>query len=114
MAIIIRTSNPQDLLYKLNVAISEERIKTWLVDEDGDYSATPDKWKYKAWFRPCCINKEEALLTFGIVKSMEYTLTCEIYGVYHGRFIATLLSHFDEMINHIEITPYLDHRYDIF
>lgn len=113
MAIIIRTSNPQTLLQNLNVAISEERIRTWLVDVDGDYSATPDKWKYKAWFRPV-IKSDESLLVFGIVKSMEYTLTCEIYGVYHGRFIATLLSHFDEIISHIEITPNLDHRYDIF
>lgn len=114
MAIIIKTSNPEVLLQKLKVAISKEHIKTWLVDEDGDYSATPDKWKYKAWFRPRKINKEEELLIFGIVKSMEYTLTCEIYGVYHGRFIATLLSHFDDIISHIEITPNLDQRYDIF
>lgn len=114
MAIIIKTSNPKELINNLNLAISEERIRTWLVDEDGDYSATPDKWKYKAWFRPHYDENNKSLIAFGLVKSMEYTLTCEIYGVYHGRFIATLLSHFDELIRHIEITPYLDSNYDVF
>ena len=113
MAILIRTTNPQDFIDKLNHAILEKRIRTWMVDADGDYTAAPEKWKYRAWFRPYC-NKSESLLAFGIVKSMEYTLTCEVYGVYHGRFIATLLSHFDELSNHIEITPSFDQKYDVF
>ncbi len=39
-------------------------------------------------------------------------MTKEIYGVYHGRFIATLLSHFDTEIEEIQPTTLLKNGID--
>ena len=39
-------------------------------------------------------------------------MTRELYGVYHGRFVATLLSHFDLDIIDINVTPLLT-EYDV-
>lgn len=40
-------------------------------------------------------------------------MTRQLYGVYHGRFVATLLSHFDFMIDNVEISPLMVEGYDI-
>lgn len=106
MAIIIKTENPKQLLHSLNTAIKNKEILTWMVDDDGDYTITRDQWQYHAWMKPysCEI---EGVLRFGIVQSRRFRMTKELYGIYHGRFVATLLSHFDTQMENIEITPLL-------
>lgn len=110
MAIIIQTQNPNQLINSLNEAIISRTILTWTVDYSGDYTISRDQWKYLAWMRHYIDGNH---LIFGIIQSRRYLMTRELYGVYHGRFVATLLSHFDTDINSINITPLLMQGYDI-
>lgn len=112
MAIIIKNKKPQLLLKQLNIAINNGDIHTWCVDEDGDYTISRFQWFQHAWFRPY-IDDNKGFLIFGIVQSSVYPMTQQLYGVYHGRFVATLLSHFDYMMDDVEISPMINVDYDI-
>lgn len=111
MAIIIKTNNPRKLIKALNEAIDNREILTWSVDQEGDYTIARDQWRYHAWFRHKVL--EPNTLTFGIVQSRKYKMTRDLYGIYHGRFLATLLSHFDHLMDDINVTPLLIHNIDI-
>ena len=111
MAITIKTKNPQKLIKSLNDAIENREILTWSVDQDGDYTIARDQWRYHAWFKPQDIKDGE--LIFGIVQSRKYNMTRKLYGIYHGRFVATLLSHFDDLMDDIIISPLLKRGIDI-
>lgn len=110
MAIIIQTQNPNQLIKSLNEAILSRSILTWAVDNIGDYTISRDQWRYLAWMRP---HIDGDRLIFGIIQSKRFPMTRELYGVYHGRFVATLLSNFDTDINSLNITPLLMQGYDI-
>lgn len=110
MAIIIKTQNVQKLIDSLNNSIKNREILTWMIDSDGDYTIVRDQWRYHAWFR--CYNKEERII-FGIVQSRKFLMTRDLYGIYSGRFVATLLSHFDSLMDDIHVTPLLLKGYDI-
>ncbi|MCC8068394.1 MAG: hypothetical protein LIO71_01310 [Ruminococcus sp.] len=112
MALIIHTNQFLSLQSKLNLAIQLGVINTWIVDDEGDYTIAKERWRMKAWFRLRQVSEHEAI--FGIVSSKKYPLTKEIYGVYHGRLAATLLSHFDNLIDSIEIPALLDSKWDIY
>lgn len=111
MALIIKTSNPCSLAEKFKYMIISQDILTWEVDEDGDYTISRDQWKYHAWMRPQCENDR---LVFCFVSSRRYPITRGLYGIFHGRLAATLLSHFDDMMDDLRITPDLDEQYDIY
>lgn len=111
MAIIIKTRNPELLLQRVCEYIDAGRIKTWSYDDEGDLTTISPQWRYKAWLHPQMPEDGETL-AFGIIASRKFSMTKEIFGVYHGRFIATLLSHFDTMMTSIEATPLIDVRYD--
>lgn len=112
MAIIVqvRKSNPNQLISSLNEAIMSRSVLTWAVDNMGDYTISRDQWRYLAWMRPYI---EGNRIIFGIIQSRKYPMTRELYGVYHGRFVATLLSHFDTDIYSLSVTPLLMQGYDI-
>ena len=110
MAILIKTQHPVKLLSQLNDAINNGDIQTWQVDNDGDYTISRLQWFQHAWIRPYI---EDEQLVFGIVQSSSYPITRQLYGVYHGRFVATLLSHFDFLIDKVEISPLMVKGYDI-
>lgn len=110
MAILIKTQHPTQLLRRLNDAINNGDVQTWQVDNDGDYTISRLQWFQCAWIRPYIKNEQ---LIFGIVQSSNYPMTRQLYGVYHGRFVATLLSHFDFMIDNVEISPLMVEGYDI-
>ncbi len=93
MAIIIKTNAPSSLLDAIKKEIDEGKIETWSYDSDGDFTHTPEQWKFKAWLRPKIYNGE---LRFGILKNNKVDLSTVVYGVYHGRFIEMLLNHFDQ------------------
>lgn len=112
MAIIIKTKNPNQLLQSLNDAIENREILTWMVDDDGDYTITRDQWQYHAWMKPY-IKQEDGILCFGIVQSRKFEMTKDLYGIYHGRFVATLLSHFDTLMDDIQVTPLLLKNIDL-
>jgi hypothetical protein len=92
MAIIIKTNDPADLLKAIKKSIDEGTIETWSYDTDGDFTHTPPQWFKKAWLRP---KQYVGELRFGILGPKDTKLSAEIYGVYHGRFIEMLLTHFD-------------------
>ena len=112
MAVIIRTNYPEQLHDSFTRAIRELRIVTWTVDEDGDFTVERELWRNHAWMRFSRVNDES--IAFGIVESRKYPLTKELYGIMHGRLVATLLTHFDSLISDIELTSQLDDRYDIY
>ena len=111
MAIIINTDNPGNLKTEIVTRIKLGDIPTWEIDEDGDLTCSNIRWKDHAWFK---IYEEENRLVFGIVASLKYGLTNEIYGVYHGRFASTLLAYFAGEMSEVILNPNLDKDYDKF
>jgi len=101
MAIIIKTNTPADLLAAIKKEIKEGKIETWSCDSDGDFTHTPEQWKYDAWLRPKIYGGE---LRFGILKNKNIGMSTVIYGIYHGRFIEMLLSHFDDKFTNVYAT----------
>jgi hypothetical protein len=92
MAVYIPTSAPQKLLGAIKKAIDDKKIDTWEYDAAGDFTHTPDQWHKRAWLRPVV---QQGMLLFGLVGQQGVVMTKLIYGVYHGRFIEMLLTHFD-------------------
>ena len=92
MAVYVKTEKASELLEKLKKAIDDENIKTWKYDDDGDFYHSPEQWHYNGWLRPYITDK---YLIFGILKPKDETMKTVTYAVYHGRFIETMLSHFD-------------------
>lgn len=112
MAVIIRTNSPEQLHDSLTAAIRELRILTWTVDSDGDFTVERELWRNHAWMRYYRIDDDS--IAFGIVESRKYPLMKDLYGIMHGRLVATLLTHFDGLITDIEVTSKLDDRFDVY
>ena len=110
MAIYIHTDDPNGLHQRLTASICNREIITWDVDKDGDYTIDRDQWRFKAWFRA---TESQGLLVFGIVQSRKYVMTNELYGVYHGRLVSTILAHFSDMISEVHVTPNPQKEVDI-
>ena len=64
--------------------ITNEKIKTWSFDADGDFTHDVDQWRYQAWFRPFV--KSDTLI-FGILCRKDKNISVVDYAVYHGRFV---------------------------
>ena len=93
MAISIRTDTPKALLANIKKAIDDGHVETWSYDEDGDFTHTGLQWKGKAWLRP---KVELGALRLGILGQKAVEMTRAVYGVYHGRFIEMVVTHFDD------------------
>jgi hypothetical protein len=93
MAIIVKTAMAAELLKAIKNAIDNRTVDTWSYDKDGDFTHTPEQWANKAWLTPKIYQGE---LRFGIVGQNNTKLSTVLYGVYHGRFIEMLLTHFDQ------------------
>lgn len=102
MAVFIFTSMPKKLLRLYKTAIDERQIETWSYDADGDFSHTPDQWLGKAWMRPKI--DPATCLILHILSPQDMDLSSETYGVYHGRFVESVLTHFDKMFTEARIT----------
>ena len=96
MAITIATSSPQQLLDNIKKAIANDKIKTWDVDGDGDFTHTAQQWRYRAWLRP---RVSTGSLRLTILAPKDTTMSKATYAIYHGRFIESVLSHFDEQVS---------------
>jgi hypothetical protein len=92
MAIRIKASDPQALLDTIKRAIDRGHVRTWEYDAQGDFTHTPQQFKGQAWLRPSTAVAGE--LRFYIIRTQGITPTRAIYGIYHGRFIEVLLTHF--------------------
>ncbi len=102
MAVRATTSNPQNLLAEIRKYIDERKIETWQYDKDGDFTHTPEQWRFKAWFRPRIVGQE---IVFYILTPKTNNMSKVVYGVYHGRFIEMLLTHFDVKMSNLVATP---------
>jgi hypothetical protein len=101
MAVRAFTDEPEELLSALKKAIAEGVIETWRIDSDGDLTHTSTQWGARAWMRPKVL---EDRLLFNIVASKNEKMSKTLYGVYHGRLIQTLLTHFDNKMKTVSAT----------
>lgn len=93
--VIFTSNNPHQLLASLKLAICESHITTW-AEINGYFTHTPYQWARKAWFRPSIQGNE---LRFAIIRPQGGVINREVYAVYHGRFVETMLAHFDYQFN---------------
>ena len=90
MTISFLTDDPEKLLKDFKKKIDDGDVVTWSYDVAGDFTHTPDQWKFKAWLRPI---EDIDRLRFIIIGSKKYNLTWTIYSVFHGRFTETMVRH---------------------
>jgi hypothetical protein len=94
MAIHFKTNDPGKLLSTFKKYIDDKKVVTWSYDTSGDFTHTPDQWIYRAWLRPSIENGQ---LVMNIIRPKNGKVPREVYGVYHGRFIESMLSHCDSL-----------------
>lgn len=111
MAIVVYTPNPAALLQIIKKSIDEKKIDTWIYDNDGDFTHAPDQWEKKAWLRPYVLS---GILQFGLLGQTNIDMTKSVYGVYHGRFIEMLLTHFDNHFSTATSTAQKESNVDSF
>jgi len=104
MAIRFATTTPKKLLASFKKAVDDGKVVTWAYDKDGDFTHTAEQWKSKAWLRPKV--QEGATLIFHIIKPQDSKISTEIYAIYHGRFIESMLVHCDSLFNEAVATAF--------
>ncbi|MCK9588148.1 MAG: hypothetical protein M0Q93_02160 [Terrimicrobiaceae bacterium] len=103
MAIHFQTSTPSKLLNSFKEAIDKKIVATWSYDKDGDFTHATEQWKNSAWLRPVIANNE---LIFSIIKPQNSNISTEIYAIYHGRFIESMLVHCDSLFTKVSATAF--------
>jgi hypothetical protein len=101
MAVRVFCSYPRRVLESISAKVRTGAIETWQIDDDGDFTHSPDQWKYLAWFRPVV---EDDRIVFRILGRPGAVMSKATYGVYHGRFIEMLLTHFDVQFSRVTAT----------
>jgi hypothetical protein len=99
MAIHVYTDDARGLLDALYALIDEGYIQTWGYDWEGDFTHA-DQWRYGAWLIPDAKSNE---LTLNILVSRDVrgAISTEVYALYHGRFIETLLAYVKDRFDRI-------------
>lgn len=92
MALHVYTDDPHALHAAIKQAIDDKKVLTWTYDSDGDFTHTAEQWNKSAWLRP---SEKEGRLLFTIITPRDKILSKALYGIYHGRFVEMLLTHFD-------------------
>lgn len=92
MTIIVKTSSPPELLKAIKKGVDQNEVRSWSYDDDGDFTHDSKQWSGEAWLRPEVKSGE---IRFTIVTPQGKTISRQVYGLYHGRFIDMLLTHFD-------------------
>ena len=100
----VNTTNPSNLETLVDKAIKDGSIKTWEIQIHDDvkyYTHTPEQWRQKAYLRPYQANNMWQLyLVWPKVSNKEKAVS----GVYHGRFIEMLCTHFANNFADIDST----------
>jgi len=104
MAIHFKTTTPKKLLAEFKKAIDDGKVVTWSYDADGDFTHTAQQWESLAWLRPKVIEKAELILS--IVKPKNAKISSEVYAIYHGRFIESMLVHCDSLFTEAIATAF--------
>jgi hypothetical protein len=113
MAIVVYTSRPNYLLHSISKAIKGRKIETWELNASGylTHKSSSLQWYKEAWFRPTVA---AGMLIFGLVGPKNKKMSKAVYGVYHGRFIEMLLTHFDDQFSGVNATAQIVSKIDIF
>lgn len=101
MAVLFKSNTPQALLNDFKKKIDEGRVVTWSYDKNGDFTHTPDQWRYVAWMRPSI---ELGGLRFNILGNAKKVTTKADYGVYHGRLVESIVTHCDNLFSEASVT----------
>lgn len=101
MALNVQCTDSAGLLGAIRKAIREKEVDTWVMDNDGDFTHSPEQWRHRAWLRP---KVRDELLVFNILGRKNEKMSKTIYGVYHGRFAEMLLTHFDGEFTRVSAT----------
>ncbi|MDM8556915.1 hypothetical protein QUF75_19485 [Desulfococcaceae bacterium HSG7] len=100
MAVMVYAEEPKWLLNAIYEELEDNEITTWKCDNEGDLTHSPSQWRHIAWMRP---RVRKGRLIFNIIAG-EDIVSKRIYGVYHGRLIEMLLTHFDDDIRRLYAT----------
>jgi hypothetical protein len=106
MALRFITNTPNKLLSTFKKAIDDGHVDTWSYDKDGDFTHTPPQWNKLAWLRPSVVDGEK--LIFKIIRPQNSTVSTEVYAVYHGRFIESMLAHCNQLFTDARATATAD------
>jgi hypothetical protein len=104
MAIHFTTTTPKKLLSSFKKAIDDGKVVTWSYDTDGDFTHTAQQWKSLAWLRPKV--REGETLILSIIKPQNAKISSEVYAIYHGRFIESMLVHCDSLFTEAMATAF--------
>ncbi len=107
MAVVVNSNRPHALLSSISDEIREGKIKTWLLDGDGDFTHEPQQWRFHLWFRPK-IDLNSSTIVFNTIAPKGKTISIADYAIYHGRFIEMLLMHFDKSFTSAYATAQAD------
>lgn len=94
MAVNFETSDPYGLLAAFKKAIDEGHIVTWSYDQNNNFTHTPPQWKDEAVLRPTVF---AGWLVMNFYRRKSDKTSVPLYGVYHGRFIESMLTHCDKL-----------------
>jgi hypothetical protein len=94
VAIHFESNAPAELLALYKKAIDDGHVRTWAYDKDGDFTHTAEQWIRSAWLRPKVGENE---LVFYILTPKETVMSSQVYAIYHGRFIESMLRHCDSL-----------------
>ena len=89
----ISTVDPGGLLDQIKTKIQRGEIDTWVFDEEGDLTHSPEQWRKQAFLRP---KIEEGYLLFEIIWPSGSRKEPAVNGVYLGRSIEMLVTHFSD------------------
>ncbi|MFZ0525767.1 MAG: hypothetical protein WA776_20350 [Xanthobacteraceae bacterium] len=101
MAINFETVDPQKLLAAFRAKIDQRHIDTWSYDQHGNFTHTPPQWKDEAVLRPTILN---GWLVMNFYRRKTDKTSSVLYGVYHGRFIESMLTHCDTLFTNSTAT----------
>lgn len=105
--ITVATQQPADLLNKIKAAIRDGSVETWaFAPGDGFTHATRDgQWEGHAHLEPSA-KASELVLRYVPTKPREPDApdSATLRGVYHGRFIEMLVTHFRDDLDEITVS----------
>ena len=98
MALYFVTEEPKQLLTAFNNFIKGERLKAWSIDKEGDFTHTASQWEGRAWLTPVI---ESGQLAIYIINPLNEKISAAVYGIYHARFIESMLIYCDDLFSSV-------------
>ena len=101
MAVIAKTDSPNTLLARLKKRIAEGTIRSWSVDDDGDFCHDAAQVKNKCCFRPEILDTE---LRFNLKWYKDVSKEPEFRAELHAHAVRMLMIHGGDGVESIEVT----------